>query len=76
MPMTHPHCSSSILAEYLCHAYVRGDRLAACLISDHEYPNRVAHTLITNVMDEFAAQIAPSTWATATDKYDMLIRDW
>ncbi|KAI1303095.1 Synaptobrevin -like protein YKT6 [Halotydeus destructor] len=53
--------------EYLCHVYIRGDRLAACVISDHEYPPRVAHTLITNVMDEFATSIPASTWATATD---------
>jgi len=53
--------------EYLCHVYVRGDRLAACLISDHEYPHRVAHTLMTKVLDDFAAQVPASNWATAAD---------
>jgi len=53
--------------EYMCHVYIRGDRLSACLISDHEYPHRVAHTLITKVLDDFAEQIQPSDWATATD---------
>ncbi|XP_011158539.1 synaptobrevin homolog YKT6 [Solenopsis invicta] len=48
--------------EYMCHVYVRADNLAAVLISDHEYPRRVAHTLITKVMDEFAAKHPPSTW--------------
>ncbi|CAL1682918.1 unnamed protein product [Lasius platythorax] len=48
--------------EYMCHVYVRADNLAAVLISDHEYPRRVAHTLITKVMDEFAVKNPPSTW--------------
>lgn len=46
----------------MCHVYVRADNLAAVLISDHEYPRRVAHTLITKVMDEFAVKNLPSTW--------------
>lgn len=46
----------------MCHVYVRADNLAAVLISDHEYPRRVAHTLITKVMDEFAVKHQPSTW--------------
>lgn len=33
----------------MCHVYVRADNLAGVLISDHEYPHRVAHTLITKV---------------------------
>lgn len=50
--------------EYMCHVYVRADNLAAVLISDHEYPRRVAHTLITKVMDEFATKHPPTTWPT------------
>lgn len=46
----------------MCHVYVRADNLAAVLISDHEYPRRVAHTLITKVMDEFAVKNLSSTW--------------
>ncbi|XP_011346285.1 synaptobrevin homolog YKT6 isoform X2 [Ooceraea biroi] len=34
------------------------------LISDHEYPRRVAHTLITKMMDEFAMKHPSSTWPT------------
>lgn len=48
----------------MCHVFVRADNLAAVLISDHEYPRRVAHTLITKVMDEFAVKYQPSTWPT------------
>lgn len=53
--------------EYMCHVYVRGDSLAGVLISDHEYPNRVSHTLITKVLDEFAARYSPSAWPTLNE---------
>ncbi|KAG8239242.1 hypothetical protein J437_LFUL018914 [Ladona fulva] len=53
--------------DYLCHVYVRADKLAGVLISDHEYPHRVAHTLLTKVLDEFAIQVPSSLWTTATD---------
>ncbi|KAK0166601.1 hypothetical protein PV327_004094 [Microctonus hyperodae] len=48
--------------EYMCHVYVRGDNLAGVLISDHEYPSRVSHTLITKVLDEFSAKYPSSIW--------------
>lgn len=34
----------------MCHVYVRADNLAGVLISDDEYPHRVAHTLLTKVI--------------------------
>ena len=33
--------------EYMCHAYVRSDSLVGLCVSDQEYPNLVAHTLLT-----------------------------
>ncbi len=33
----------------MCHTYVRSDSLAGVLIADHEYPQRVAYTLLTKV---------------------------
>lgn len=35
--------------EYIAHVYVRGDNLTAVIISDQEYPKRVAHTLLNKV---------------------------
>lgn len=35
--------------EYMAHAYVRSDGLTGVLISDEEYPRRVAHTLLNKV---------------------------
>ena len=41
-------------AEYFCHAFVRADSLAGICFSDHEYPPRVAHTMLSRVLDDFA----------------------
>lgn len=53
--------------EYMLQVYVRADNLAGVLISDHEYPNRVAHTLITKILDEFSAAVPASGWVTADE---------
>lgn len=47
----------------MCHVYVRGDNLAGVVISDHEYPSRVSHTLITKILDEFSQKYPASSWA-------------
>lgn len=38
-----------IPSEYVCHVHVRSDGLAGVVISDHEYPGRVAFTLLNKV---------------------------
>ncbi|XP_019871747.1 synaptobrevin homolog YKT6 isoform X2 [Aethina tumida] len=48
--------------EYLCHVYVRGDNLGGVIITDHEYPSRVSHTLLTKILDEFAAKFPIDSW--------------
>ncbi|KPI92552.1 Synaptobrevin-like YKT6 [Papilio machaon] len=53
--------------EYMLQVYVRADNLAGILISDHEYPNRVAHTLITKILDEFTAKVPTNLWATGNE---------
>lgn len=52
----------------MCHVYVRGDNLAGVVICDHEYPSRVAHTLITKVLDEFSAKVPGSSWPGLKEK--------
>lgn len=52
---------------YMCHVYVRGDSLAAVLIADHEYPQRVAHTLLTKVMDDFTLKVPKELWPTTAE---------
>lgn len=51
----------------MCHVYVRGDNLAGVLISDHEYPSRVSHTLLTKILDEFSLKYPSNTWPTLTE---------
>lgn len=53
--------------EYTCHVFVRADQLAGVLISDQEYPNRVAHTLLSKVLDEFSSQVSAERWPTAVE---------
>lgn len=53
--------------EYMCHVYVRGDNLAGVLISDHDYPHRVSHTLITKLLDDFAMSVPPASWPVGSE---------
>lgn len=53
--------------EYMVQVYVRADNLAGVLISDHEYPNRVAHTLITKLLDDFSAKVPAPSWPTGDE---------
>lgn len=65
---THAPSRQSVKeGEYMCHVYVRGDNLAGVLISDYEYPTRVAHTMITKVLDEFAVKNPPAVWPSGTE---------
>lgn len=52
----------------MCHVYVRADNLAGVVISDHEYPSRVSHTLITKILDEFSQKVPSSSWTVITEK--------
>jgi len=54
-------------AEYYCHVFVRGDSLTGMCFSDHEYPPRVAHTLLIRLLDDFAGQVPPIEWTAGTE---------
>lgn len=63
-----PFSRSSVKEQdYLCHVYLRGDSLAGVLIADHEYPQRVAHSLLSKVLDEFKAVIPAEKWPTINE---------
>ncbi|XP_065335537.1 synaptobrevin homolog YKT6 [Cloeon dipterum] len=63
-------CSRQSVKEgdYMCHVYVRADNLSGVVLSDHDYPHRVAHTLITKLLEEFAAKFIPSSWSSLPEK--------
>lgn len=46
----------------MCHVYVRRDGLAGVVVGDHEYQQRVAHTLINKILDEFTTKYSSSQW--------------
>ena len=54
--------------EYLAHVFVRSDNLAAVLISDEEYPKRVAHTLLNKVLEEFSKSVPSQQWPLLNEK--------
>ncbi|EDV99613.1 synaptobrevin homolog YKT6 [Drosophila grimshawi] len=65
---TQPALRQSVKQDaYMCHVYVRADNLSGVLIADHEYPHRVAHTLITKILDDFTAKVPAEQWATGTE---------
>lgn len=51
----------------MCHCYIRMDCLTAVLISDFEYPKRVAFTMMNKVLDDFSIKYPPSAWSSAGD---------
>jgi synaptobrevin family protein YKT6 len=53
--------------EYKCHVYIRPDCLVGVSLTDHEYPHRVAHTLLTKVLDDFTLTVPRDQWTTGTE---------
>jgi len=53
--------------EYMVHAYVRPDGLAAVAISDHEYQYRVAHNMLNKILEEFTVVVPASKWPGADE---------
>lgn len=43
----------SFRVEYMCHCYLRQDGLGAVIVTDKEYPARVAFNLETKLLDDF-----------------------
>lgn len=43
----------SFRIEYMCHCYLRQDGLGAVIVTDKEYPARVAFNLETKLLDDF-----------------------
>ena len=54
-------------AEYMCHCFARDDSLAGICMADEEYPHRVAHTLISKILDDFTGQVPRDQWAAGTE---------
>uniref|UniRef100_A0AC35TS78 GDP-Man:Man(3)GlcNAc(2)-PP-Dol alpha-1,2-mannosyltransferase n=1 Tax=Rhabditophanes sp. KR3021 TaxID=114890 RepID=A0AC35TS78_9BILA len=67
---TIPSRSSVKEQEYWCHAYVRSDGLSGVCITDDEYQQRVAFTMLSKVLEDFLSHVPESKWATVTKTDD------
>lgn len=48
---------------YLGHVHARSEGLAGVIVSDKDYPVRVAFTLLNKILDEFLARHPRTSWA-------------
>ncbi|KAL4231701.1 palmitoyltransferase [Mactra antiquata] len=65
---TMPSSRSSVKEqEYVCHVYVKSNNVGGVVIADHEYPQRVAHTLLNKVIDDFEAKVDKKFWSIAKE---------
>ncbi|KAI8911586.1 Longin-like domain-containing protein [Gorgonomyces haynaldii] len=46
--------------QYVGHVYVRQDGLAGAIVTDQEYPQRVAFSVVAKMLDEFSAKFPPN----------------
>lgn len=58
-----PSRSSVKENEYFCHTFIRQDGLSGVCITDAEYQQRVAFTMLRRVLDEFSAKVPSVQWA-------------
>lgn len=53
---------------YTAHVYARSrDQLTGCIITDDEYPTRVAFSLINKLLDDFSDRVPESKWRSASE---------
>ncbi|MFH4977098.1 hypothetical protein AB6A40_003807 [Gnathostoma spinigerum] len=67
-----PSRSSVKENEYFCHTYVRQDGLSAVCISDSEYQQRVAFTMLRRVLDDFSAKVPSLRWPQIKTEKDCI----
>jgi hypothetical protein len=73
---SNPGDRNSILHQgHLCHCYVRADSLACAVICDEEYPQRVAFSLIYNVLEQFLAKEFPWKAALQDTEFEFRVLD-
>ena len=58
----HSFASTAQEKTYVCHVHNRQDKIAGLVVTDEEYPSRVAFTLISKVVDDFKQAHPISAW--------------
>lgn len=56
------------VSEYICHVYVNSNNLGGVVIADAEYPQRVAHTLLNKVLEDFTNKVEKKMWSIAKEE--------
>lgn len=46
----------------MCHVHNRQDKIAGLVVTDEEYPSRVAYSLISKIVDDFKQAHPISAW--------------
>lgn len=62
--------------KYIGHVYVRSDDLAGVIVSDQEYPARVAHSLLNKMLEEFSSSGNSSTRPEPWDRLDYYLSSY
>ncbi|KAG5365912.1 Synaptobrevin-like protein YKT6 [Yarrowia sp. B02] len=68
IPRTEPGQRQSVEEnDYVGHAYLRSDGLGGVIITDQEYPVRVAYTLLNKVLEEYLTKHPKAEWENAKE---------
>jgi len=64
---------SVLHSEHMCHACIKPDRLCVAVITDEEYPQRVAFGLVNTVFEEFLNVHPSSVWGQQQKDTDLKV---
>ncbi|CDW58913.1 synaptobrevin YKT6 [Trichuris trichiura] len=53
--------------DYMCHVYVRSDSLSGLAVTDADYPGKVAHNLLSRLLNDFSSQFSSSVWKVQSE---------
>ncbi|KAK6100651.1 hypothetical protein QQG55_1535 [Brugia pahangi] len=56
--------------EYFCHTFVRQDGLSGICITDAEYQQRIAFTMLRRILDDFATKVLSVQWPQIKNEKD------
>lgn len=59
------------MIDYLGHVYAHSRGVCGVIISDKDYPSRVAFSLINKVIDEFLSRVPAAKWSSDSIKQDV-----
>ena len=62
------HLLFVLFSEYVCHVYVDSNNVGGVVIADQEYPQRVAHTLLNKVLEDFQSKVEKKVWTIAKEE--------